>query len=152
MVLGDTKKGGNMGVTSQWLFKGTVIYIRYFDIVSLEEISESGIESVAMLENFSQYSRVSVILDGTQVLDYPRNLKALRNVLSPALFARTHWMILVSNDYFQSHIASIFARLFHVRFHVSANLKEAYHFLQVMAAVPPPQDWPNAVNDTMPLR
>jgi hypothetical protein len=141
-----------MGYSTQWLFKGTVVYIRYFDSVSLEEISTSGLEILRLLDDMPEYKRASLILDGTQVHDYPRNLKALRNAVSPSVFARINWMILISDDYFQNHIASIFARLFNVRFHVSANLKDAYHFLQVLAAVPPPQDWPNAVGDTMPLR
>lgn len=141
-----------MGATTQWLFKGTVIYTRFFEEVSLEEIAENGAEHMRLINEITHDGRVNLIIDSVAVQHYPRNLKALRKALNPALFARTDWLILISSDYFHQHMAQIFARLFQVRFHASPNLRDAYHFLQERMAVPPPQDWPAGINDTMPTR
>lgn len=141
-----------MAATVQWLFKGQVLYTRFFDMVSLEDIAQSGIEGLALLNESPHYERISLILDAKEVLHYPRNLKALRNVLNPPLLGRTEWMILISEDYFQQHIAQIFSRLFQTRFHPASSLKEAYQFLQYQLAVPAPQHWPESSLETIPLR
>jgi hypothetical protein len=141
-----------MSATTQWLFKGTVIYIRFSEEVSLEDISENGQSLMNLLNEQPASGRVSIILDSTEVIHYPRNIKALRNAVNPAVFSRVGWLLLVSDDFFHQHISQIFARLFQVRFHTSANLRDAYQFLQAQMAVPPPQDWPDGVGDTMPMR
>jgi hypothetical protein len=141
-----------MGATTQWLFKGTVIYMRFYDEVSLADIADSGAEAMSLFNELPKMGQVNLIVDGNAVQHYPRNLKVLRNAINAALFARVNWFILVSDDYFQHHIAEIFARLFQVRFHVSPNLRDAYRFLQDRMSVPPPQDWPREVSDTMPTR
>ena len=153
MVLELGNKGTKtMSARSQWLFKGTVIYSRFSDEVSLEDIAENSQQLLRLLDESPASVRVNLIMDGQHVHFYPRNIKALRNVISPAVFARVEWLILISDDYFQQHISQIFARLFQVRFHTSPNLRDAYHFLQVQMAVPPPQHWPDGIGDTMPMR
>jgi hypothetical protein len=141
-----------MSATTQWLFKGTVIYTRFSDEVSLQDISENGQTLMNLLTENPSSGRVSIIIDASEVIHYPRNIKALRNAINPAVFSRVGWLLLVSDDFFHQHISQIFARLFQVRFHTSSNLRDAYHFLQVQTAVPPPQEWPDGVGDTMPTR
>jgi hypothetical protein len=141
-----------MGMTTQWLFKGTVIYTRFFDEISLQDIAESGLQHMMLLNEMPSARRVNFIVDTSTLEHYPRNLKALRNALNPAVFARTDWLILITEDYFHKHIAQIFARLFEIRFHVSLNLSDAYLFLQDRRSVPPPQNWPLDAADTMPTR
>lgn len=141
-----------MGTKSQWLFKGQVIYTRYFDNVSLEDVAKTSLDGLCLLNEAAQIGQVNLILDSSAVLDYPRNLSALRQAMSPAFFARIDWLILISEDFFHRHIAQIFAQLFHMRFHTSSNLREAYRFLQQQMAVPPPQAWPDDSAETMPHR
>ena len=141
-----------MGTTSQWLLKGQVIYNRFFDDVSLEDIANSGLENMRLLNDAPPCNRINLIMDGQSIQAYPRNLKHIRTVLNPALFARTDCLILVSDDIFQRHLGQFFAQLFHVRFYAASSLSEAYHFLEMQMAVAPSQCWPQESNGTIHLR
>ena len=141
-----------MAVSVQWLLRGKVLYSRFLGNVEYEDVQEIGEKQIACFADYPHASSFQLIMDGSLAKEYPRSPMLIRQYIDARAFERVDWFVIVTQDYFQQHIAQIFSHLFRTRFHASPTLLEAYRFLQARGAVSLLQSWPENINDTMPQR
>ncbi|MEO0563190.1 MAG: hypothetical protein AAF125_13870 [Chloroflexota bacterium] len=122
----------SMGIDLKWLVADRVIFGRYYNTISLEEL-RSGMNHIAdMIDETEPPTIVHTLIDNADLLDYPRNPLELREASRKLLaYPRYGWLLVYGHTPpFTQFIIRVAISIFGVQYRVFNTRAEAIAFLK----------------------
>ncbi len=122
-----------MTIQLTWLHEPYVLLERFYDRVTLHDISEMKAAVDRILSHTASHSthRIHAIIDVTEVTDYPANLARLKAIITPSSVERGWLILIVPEGNLLLHFVSAFAAQLRMptKFRAFYSYAEALDFL-----------------------
>lgn len=120
-----------MSVDISWYLEGRIIYIKYYDDVTIDD-KRTGAEQECALLDAGTAPLVHVLLDITDQTSAPTNIKAIQDALDKALkHPKKGWTLAFGKEEFrmENFINSVVTQSSSARYRTYVTLKETLEFL-----------------------
>ena len=116
-----------MGFSITWHIEKQAIYLKLFDVVTLQEVIDMNQQTVQYV--MAGVQPVHIVIDTLAVTGFPPNLRWVMRTMQSNPVAPSGWNILVQNNHAIHVLASTILRVLRVPFHTCTTLQEAQAFL-----------------------
>ncbi len=118
-----------MSYTMRWIYEHRIIYVRLYETLTTEELALYGKDLAALL-NAAPEPPVHILLDDTDLKQFPRHVTDFRPIMGLMRHPKIGWLVAYGNPNPLAHyVSQIVSKVARLRYKRVDSKREALKFL-----------------------